>query len=42
MFKELANMIAGEMLFSMNFDTEYFTQQIQLMIIMVGSNPFFG
>lgn len=42
MFKDLLNAVAGEMLFTANFDVDYLTQQIQLMIVMIGSNPFFG
>jgi len=42
MFKDLLNAVAGEMLFTMNYDIEYFMQQIQLMIVMIGSNPFWS
>ena len=42
MFKDLANMVCGEMLFMNNFNTAILEQQIQLAIVMIGSNPFFG
>lgn len=42
MFKDLMNMVAGEMLFANNFNTMLLEQQIQLAIVMIGSNPFWG
>jgi len=42
MFKDLMNVVAGEMLYTMGFNTAMFEQQIQLAIVMIGSNPFFG
>lgn len=42
MFKDLMNVVAGEMLFTNNFNTAMLEQQLQLTIIMIGSNPFFS
>ncbi len=39
--KDLLNLVCGEMLFASGFNPEYMEQQFRLMIIMVGSNPFF-
>lgn len=42
MLKDLMNAVAGEMLYMHGFTTVFLEQQVQLMIVMIGSNPFFG
>ena len=42
MFKDLMNVVAGEMLYMHGFTTVMLEQQVQFMICMIGSNPFFG
>jgi len=42
MFKDFMNVVAGEMLSIHGFSTVFLEQQLHLMIIMIGSNPFFG
>lgn len=39
-FKSIMNFLAGEIF--MNGGPDLFLQQMQLAIIMIGSNPFFG
>jgi len=41
MFKDLLNLIAGDMFYSNGYNPAILEQQIQLAIIMIGSNPFF-
>lgn len=38
-FKDAMNLLAGELFW--NTTPEQFTQNIQMMICMIGSNPFF-
>jgi len=40
MFKDIFNLMAGEMFFRGGPD--WFLQQLQVAIIMIGSNPFIG
>ena len=42
MFKDFMNVVVGEMLYIHGFNTDRLEQQLQLMIVMIGSNPFFG
>ena len=41
-FKDILNLIAGELLAGNGYAPDVFASQIQLMICMIGSNPFIG
>jgi len=42
MFKDIMNLVAGEIFEKANFNTAYLEQQMMTTIVLIGSNPWFN